>query len=74
MNLDTEMAGIARGLAPAGAAPQPGTLLRVKIAEATPHSLIGECPPGETPGRIRRSVKDDSELADEKGGSALFGG
>jgi tRNA-2-methylthio-N6-dimethylallyladenosine synthase len=60
--------------APAGASPQPGALLRVKIAEATPHSLIGECPPGESAGRIRRSVKDGSELADEKSRSALFGG
>ena len=31
--------------APARARPQPGALLRVKIVEATPHSLIGECPP-----------------------------
>jgi tRNA-2-methylthio-N6-dimethylallyladenosine synthase len=59
--------------APAGEAPQPGELLRVKIAEATPHSLIGECPAGETAVRIRRSVKDGSGLADEKGRSAFLG-
>jgi tRNA-2-methylthio-N6-dimethylallyladenosine synthase len=59
---------------PAGARPQPGALFRVKIVEATPHSLIGECPPEETAGSIRRSVKDDSELADEGGRSAVFGG
>jgi tRNA-2-methylthio-N6-dimethylallyladenosine synthase len=59
--------------APAGEPPQPGALLRVKIAEATPHSLIGECPAGETAGRIRRSVKDGSGLADENDRSALLG-
>jgi len=60
--------------APAVAPPEPGALIRVKIAEATPHSLIGEWPPEETAGRMRRSLKDGSELADEKGRSALFGG
>jgi hypothetical protein len=45
----------------------------VKIAEATPHSLIGECPSEETAGSMRRSVKDGSGLADEKERSALFG-
>jgi tRNA-2-methylthio-N6-dimethylallyladenosine synthase len=60
--------------APAGAPPEPGALFRVKIAEATPHSLIGECPPEETAGRMRRSLKNGSELADEKRRSALFGG
>jgi tRNA-2-methylthio-N6-dimethylallyladenosine synthase len=59
---------------PGGSPPRPGALVRVRIAQATPHSLIGVCPPGETPGRIRRSVKDCAQPADEKGRSALFGG
>jgi tRNA-2-methylthio-N6-dimethylallyladenosine synthase len=60
--------------APSGAPPEPGSLVRVRIVEATPHSLIAECAPEESPGRMRRSVKARSEFADEEGRSAVFGG
>jgi tRNA-2-methylthio-N6-dimethylallyladenosine synthase len=60
--------------APTGEPPPPGALVRVRIAEATPHSLIGECAPEETAGRMRRSVKGRSGLADEERRSAVSGG
>jgi tRNA-2-methylthio-N6-dimethylallyladenosine synthase len=50
----------------------PGELVPVRIVEATPHSLIGEVAEAETAGRMRRSVKGESGMADEEGRSALF--
>jgi tRNA-2-methylthio-N6-dimethylallyladenosine synthase len=38
--------------APAGEPPQPGSLVAVKIVEATPHSLIGECVQAGSPDTI----------------------
>jgi tRNA-2-methylthio-N6-dimethylallyladenosine synthase len=60
--------------APADGAPAPGALVRVRIAEATPHSLIGELPAAESAGRTRRSVKRGPGLADERGRGGVFGG
>jgi tRNA-2-methylthio-N6-dimethylallyladenosine synthase len=54
-------------LAPDLAPPEPGSLLRVRLVEATPHSLIGE--PAEAPGgrrpEDRTRVKEAPRLADE---------
>jgi tRNA-2-methylthio-N6-dimethylallyladenosine synthase len=60
--------------APAAAGALPGALVRVRIAEATPHSLIAEVVPGESAGTMRRSLKGRSELADEKEPRAVSGG
>jgi tRNA-2-methylthio-N6-dimethylallyladenosine synthase len=57
--------------APSGVV-EPGELIPVRIVEATPHSLIGEVADTQTAGRIRRSVKGGSGMADEEGRSALF--
>lgn len=57
--------------APAGPA-EPGELIPVRIVEATPHSLIGEVADAESAGRMRRSVKHGSGVADKQGRSALF--
>jgi tRNA-2-methylthio-N6-dimethylallyladenosine synthase len=51
---------------------EPGELVPVRIVEATPHSLIGEVADAESAGRMRRSVKGESGMADEEGRSALF--
>ena len=50
--------------------PEVGSLLEVRISEATPHSLIGE---RLDPGRSR-GVKGGSQPADEQGRSAQLGG
>lgn len=49
--------------APTGGPLPPGSLQRLRIVEATPHSLIGSL--AGSPGAVRRSVKPSHGLADE---------
>jgi tRNA-2-methylthio-N6-dimethylallyladenosine synthase len=51
-----------------------GDLIPVRIVEATPHSLIGEVAEAESAGRMRRSLKGESGMADEEGRSARYSG
>jgi tRNA-2-methylthio-N6-dimethylallyladenosine synthase len=50
-----------------GADPAPGSLVELAIVEATPHSLIGELPAGESRPAARPPVKDGLRRADEAG-------
>ena len=52
---------------PAGQAPAPGASVRVKIVEATPHSLIGECLEADSPDTI-------SDVAGAPAGTAATSG
>jgi tRNA-2-methylthio-N6-dimethylallyladenosine synthase len=51
----------------------PGTLLSVKIVEATPHSLIGECPGDVAPDTMQRPVERSSGPVDDGERSAVLG-
>ena len=53
--------------------PAPGDLLDVRIVEATPHSLIGECLVERWPDTMGSAVKPASGFADEKERSAVLG-
>ncbi len=52
--------------AEADSAPAPGSLVRVEIVDATPHSLIGCWEPGRTSDRGARIVKMGAPIADER--------
>jgi tRNA-2-methylthio-N6-dimethylallyladenosine synthase len=52
--------------------PSPGSLIRVEIVDATPHSLIGVWEGGAEGDQRSRAVKMGARVADER--SALVGG
>ncbi len=55
-------------------APEPGCVIPVRIAEATPHSLIGQRIDRLADEPVRAGMKPDAPPADERGRGVAFGG